>query len=258
MFSCQDDGEAALTTLDESSIIAEISAAELPSAAQDYITSDFAGEVVVEAFKISEPSGEVFFESFLTNNVNVVFESNGAVVGFGEESSRVTCDGRARKRHERRKERREDRRDSTDTDRILPEEITVEDLPEASAQYLAENYADTAVSKVLKVTNRDEEIKYLVLIAQVGIVVFDETGAFLELRERKNNCFNFEEVAIEDLPETVTTYLSENYPDAVILRARQGTIKEVVQTHVLLEDIGVAIFDIDGNFLSLKECMPKS
>ncbi|MFY0606247.1 MAG: PepSY-like domain-containing protein [Cyclobacteriaceae bacterium] len=257
MISCQEQDDAMTNELDLASeaVVTDISPEDLPGTAVAYIEDEYAGELVVEAYKITEATGEVFFESFLTNNFNITFEESGEVLGVSEEESRVTCDGR--KKDRKGGKGRKHRGDSTSRP-DKPVEITIDELPEASAAYLADNYADSTIRKILKVTLEDESNLYLALVAQVGAVVFDSEGNFVEIRNRSKACFNFEQVAIEDLSEAITSYIAENYPDAVVLRARQGTIKEVPQIHVLLESIGVLIFDAEGNFLKLKECKPKA
>ncbi len=261
MISCQEQDSGVMDELDLASeaVVVDISSDELPSAAISYIEEEFAGELVVEAFKITEVSGEVFYESFLTNNFNITFEATGTVAGVSDEGSMVSCDGRRNDRKNRR-ERMRDRMENGDstTRPERPVEIGLDELPSTSQEYLAANYADSTVRKILKVTLLEGDVIYIALVAEVGAVVFDADGNFLEVRSKSRECYRFESVALEDLSEAITTYIADNYPDAVVLRARQGTIQEVAQVHVLIEDIGVLIFDADGNFLSLKECKPKA
>ena len=97
--------------------------------------------------------------------------------------------------------------------------------------------------------------QYHVLVKEIGIVIFDADGEFLKLREKPvRTCPNFQKIEIEDLPESITSYIEENYPDNEILRARKGTRNEEVEIHVLVAEVGVLIFDESGEFIELKTC----
>ncbi len=234
--------------------ISEIAAEELPQLSQTYIVQNFMGEIVTSAYRLTW-AGDTYYEAFLTNDLNLVFDEDGDLIGFGEAGARLTCDGSPGEglggRHGRRgRGRHHGDRDSTN----VPTEIAIEDLPTGAQSYVAANYPDGEVLKVLEKV-RDEETTYHVLVAEVGALIFDADGGFIGLRERRGGgCAQFEEVELAELPEAVTTYVATNYPDNEVLGARIGTIDEVVQIHVKVADAGVLIFDEEGAFVELKTC----
>lgn len=246
-FACEESEEFETgATINE---VTAINESDLPQVSQDYIASNFSGEVVTSAFQVETNEG-LEYSAFLTNEVNLVFASNGSLASFAEDSV-LSCDGTPGKRGRRGRGRGhgKHRGDSLDIT-----EIELTDLPETAQEYISTNYGDSTILKIL--VKVDEEVTtYHVLVGGIGAIVFDADGNFVELRDRgSRGCASFEELAEEDLPEAIVAYLSENYPDALFNRARTGTIDEVVQIHVVLEDVGVLIFDEEGNFIELREC----
>ena len=95
--------------------------------------------------------------------------------------------------------------------------------------------------------------KRQVLIQEVGGLLFNEEGNFIDMiRRGSGHCHEFVELPIENLPESVSTYVESNYAESEIIRARLGFHDETEEIHVLL-DIGILIFDIDGNFIEFME-----
>ena len=223
-------------------------------ASQTYIEANFEGEFVANAYRVSR-GDEVGYEAFLTNQMNLSFNESGALAAVGEGS--VLCDGmprggKGRRGHGPRGHGHHPPKDSTGE--RAHAEITFEELPELAQTYVTDNYPDSAILKVISVT-KDDTTTFHIHVEFVGGLIFDEDGNFIALKEpRGKGCVQLEEVAIEDLPTAVTDYISENYPDAVVLGARQGTINDEAQIHVKLEDIGVLIFDSEGAFVQLKTC----
>jgi hypothetical protein len=242
--------------------INEISPEDLPKVSQEYIEDNFTGELVESAYSITSAQGVGTYEAFLTNQVNLIFDADGDLEGFGEEAGRIECDGQPQEgmgprmgKGPKRGSGRDGGQPEGDSLRPKPEEIEMTALPIPAQDYLNENYADSTILKVLKGTNPEGETGFHVLVKHVGALVFDADGNFIELRERRGGgCSRFEKVAVEDLPEAVAAYLRENYADITLLGARIGTIQEEVHIHVMLEGIGVAIFDEAGNFLDVKTC----
>lgn len=221
----------------------------LPTTSQSYIDENFEGEVVTSAYKVTSTTDATVYEAFLTNNMNLVFDVEGNLEGFGEESSRVDCSGRAHRHH-----RRHHGHGDGDNRPPRPEEVEVSELPSAASDYLLTNYPDEEILKVLFINN-DSTTGFHVLIKELGAVIFDIDGNFLALWERPDRpCGNFEPIAIEDLSASIMDYISTSYPENEILKARIGTRGEIVEIHVLLKDVGVLIFDEDGNFIELKTC----
>ena len=228
--------------------VTEITEDDLPLSATTFIAENFEGEVVTTAFRISD-GNEVSFEANLTNQMNLVFSENGRIQAFGEDGAEVDCEGRHRRRGGFG---RPPRRPGEDGPK--PNVIDPADLPETAKEYLRENYSENEIIKVIFI-ERDELNQYHVLVKEIGIVIFDADGEFVKLREKPVRiCPNFQKIEIEDLPESITSYIEENYPDNEILRARKGTRNEEVEIHVLVAEVGVLIFDESGEFIELKTC----
>jgi hypothetical protein len=228
--------------------VTEIVEAELPQTAATFILTNYDGEVITSAFRITNGT-EVSYEANLTNQMNIVFSENGRVLAFGEDGAEVDCKGKHRKRggfggpHGK-----------FDEKHPKPTVLELKDLPIKAASYLEEKYPDHEILKIIFI-EREELNQYHVLVKEVGIVVFDASGTFIKLRERPlMNCANFQKIEIADLPTSITSYIQEKYPDNEILRARKGTRKEVVEIHVLVKEVGVLIFDAAGVFIELKTC----
>ncbi|WP_323755667.1 PepSY-like domain-containing protein [Roseivirga sp.] len=241
--ACQDD-EISSDINDVT--VTEISTESLPNTVQTYISENFVGEVAASAFKVTSAES-TNFEVFLTNSMNLVFSQNGDLEEFGEDVSQVDCEGRPQRRgkHQRKGDRPEGDR---------PTQLQVADLPATAADYLTTNYPDSTVLKVIFIDNADIS-QYHVLVKEVGALVFDVDGNFVELKVRQEGiCRQFDEVAIEDLAEAIRTYITNNYPDNEVLGARIGERDGVVEIHVLVKEVGALIFDEDGNFVELKTC----
>lgn len=228
--------------------VTEITEVDLPLSATTFIAENFEGEVVTSAFRITDGK-EVSFEANLTNQMNLVFSENGRIQAFGEDGAEVDCEGRHRRRGGFGRPPRKPGEDGP-----KPNVIDPADLPDAAKEYLRENYSENEIIKVIFI-EREALNQYHVLVKEIGIVIFDADGAFLKLRERPVRiCANFQKIEIEDLPESITSYIAENYPDNEILRARKGTRKGEVEIHVLVAGVGALIFDESGEFIELKTC----
>jgi hypothetical protein len=262
--ACQEEEGITLEAQFES-----ISPALLPSSSQQFITGNFTGEVVTEAYKVTDSEGVVTYESFMTNNTNLVFAQDGDLSGFGDINSMMALDGEMTSEGMMGNQRpttfsgaamhgsggmmgrgREHFRGRPDAE---PEEVGIEDLPESIVNYLSENHPENKVLLAFIIT-WDEVSEYHVLVQDIGGLIFDADGNFIDrIRRGRGRCGDFEDLAIEDLSETIMAYITENYPDAEIVKARTGTHDEVTETHVLLLGTGVLIFDADDNFIEFKE-----
>jgi hypothetical protein len=228
--------------------VTEIVESELPQTAATFILTNYEGEVITSAFRIND-GGTVSFEANLTNQMNLVFSANGRLQAFGEDGAEVDCVGKHRRRGGFG-----GLLGKPDKDHPKPALVDLKDLPTKAATYLEEKYPDNEILKIIFI-ERDELNQYHVLVKEVGIVVFDESGTFIALKEKPvRNCANFQKIEITDLPASITSYIKEKYPDNEILRARKGTRKEVVEIHVLVKEVGVLIFDAAGVFIELKTC----
>lgn len=138
-------------------------------------------------------------------------------------------------------------------------EADVADLPEAAQTYIEENQFDTYVEQVMKSENKGFRCE----MGSGDVLFFNEAGRNLVFGEnfgfggphghfgphgpchRPRRGFG-EPLPIEDLSATITDYITENYPDSEIKRARINQDGEVL---VKLVPFLVLKFDADGNFI---------
>ncbi len=144
------------------------------------------------------------------------------------------------------------------TDDVLIEEIasaenkiviTPDELPESAQSYLDATYFDTYA----QVVSRVDEKGYELFLGTDELQYFNLEGRPLRA-ERRGRGFrpfhgpggcNASMIPVDELPEAITTYIAENYPDAEIRGARErGDLIVVgISGHVML------VFDSEGNFI---------
>jgi len=64
---------------------------------------------------------------------------------------------------------------------------------------------------------------------------------------------NDELLVIEDLPEAITSYVAENYPNSTITEAEKEAENGLIQIEVELDSGEELIFDESGNFIGLDD-----
>lgn len=127
-------------------------------------------------------------------------------------------------------------------------EVAIDDLPAAITTYISTNYEGSTIERAG--TNNDS--------GEFGVLVLKADGSHVGVRFAADGTFIAEhvkmgkkgtKVEVEDLPAAVTSYITENFPDATIKGARHsdaGNYGVVIQ---LADDShkGLA-FDADGVF----------
>lgn len=278
--ACQDNNDIGIN-----SEVTEISPADLPLASQTFIDINFSGEVVADAYKVTGSDNTVTFEAFMTNNTNLVFEEESDLCGFGNINSRMGLDGEMFNGGMQHMSMYgngstqhggmmgggmmngggmmgggssgmmgHDYHEFRDHPETAPVELELSEIPVAIIDYLNENYPDKEILKAFEVAWDDETVEYHVLIQDVGGLFFDEDGIFQDMiRRGTGHCEDYQEMAIEDLLDNVLEYITLHYPENEIIRARHGSHDNVEEIHVLLDNIGVLVFDTDGDFIELME-----
>ena len=252
--SCQEE-EVGVDSANVATIVS-IASENLPEASIAFIEESFAGEVVTSAYSITQI--ETNYEAYLTNDTNLVFDGQGELIGFGPDESLVTCGGELRNqgkpgfgRGPRRPRPPHGFGDSLNF--TPPVEVLLEDVPTTALEYLSTNYPDSEIALALQFEK--DAIEYHIHIEGVGALIFDAEGNFKELRQPPvTRCNDFEEQALEDIPSAASDYLSANYPEADVVGARTGTRNGSIEIHVIVAEVGVLIFDEDGNYIELKTC----
>lgn len=123
------------------------------------------------------------------------------------------------------------------------ERIEIDELPEVVSNYISENYPDQEIRKAKIKGNY-----YLVAIAGPLVLVFElEDGAFVTDAPLIRFCRG-NRILLDNLPESITSYIAENCPDGeiqVAFRVR-GRIVVGITTP---EGRKIMVFSLNGNFL---------
>lgn len=133
--------------------------------------------------------------------------------------------------------------------------IDIEMLPTSAGNYIDENFFETFETDVYRATG----LGYEVVLDSEDYVYFDESGNVLRgegIRgpRGKGHCKGKrgDRVEIEDLPTSITTYLSENYADTDIKGAKVFKNGYYI---VGLDGGVLVVFDSEGNFIEEKTFM---
>ncbi len=154
-------------------------------------------------------------------------------------------------------------------------EITVENLPSIVQSFLDELYFETYVEAVFKSDGNGFEVQ----LGNGELVYFDEDGEPLTGALTRGDCerphrkggkkgkgtrdgfgerdstrtCSDNSIAIEELSATITDYITANYPEAEIRKAKLKTAEDGADLIVVgLSDHVILVFDGDGNFIEEK------
>jgi putative PepSY-like beta-lactamase-inhibitor len=122
------------------------------------------------------------------------------------------------------------------------ERIRLNQLPDAITTYIADNYPDQEMKRAKIKGNF-----YLVGITGPTILVFELDGTFVAEAPLFRFC-NAQRIDIANLPDSITSYVSDNCPDGVIKAAFKvrGKIVVGIQTP---DGRKIYVFNLDGEFL---------
>ena len=146
--------------------------------------------------------------------------------------------------------------DAPVTDTLLVEEISSSSskiniepsvLPEATQRTIEDDYFETYIESCSRVVGKG----YEVTMGNEDVAYFNTDGR--ELRgdgmrhgpHRPGPCGRGEMVPVDELPDAITDYVADNYPDEEILRAKLKGNKYLLKItgHMIL------VFEEDGTFL---------
>ncbi len=203
----------------------EVAATELPDNALTVLNSDYFGTYID---KVLEADG-LGFEVSLSDGFKVYFDKDGDQLN-GE----ATKKGRKGKKHGG------DKCHSIDST----------DLPETITTYISTNYPGVTIERA----KLNHDGGYMVKVTGDLILIFDANGTFLEEGQFMNHKGHHgTSVAIENLPTTITGYITENYGDyAIEVAFLKGDKYLVGVTNGT--DKKMLIFDTEGNFIEEKVC----
>lgn len=146
-------------------------------------------------------------------------------------------------------------RDDISSDEVLIEEITTSsqkqnidptELPSNTQAFIADEHFETFVEAAAYVEGKG----YEVTLGTEDIEYFNRDGSVLRTDahprrcHRPGPCGGGERIAIEELPENISTYIATNYPDQEIRKAK------IKGDYYLVGITGptVLVFDLEGAF----------
>jgi len=126
--------------------------------------------------------------------------------------------------------------------------LAIDQLPQAIIDYIAANYPDDEIFKAKLLPDA-----YIIKLTSPKLLKFDLEGNFVEeLPFIPHHCHGIP-IAIEDLPEVISTYITTNYPNAEIKQAFEHPDR--IEVRLLNDGVRTLLmFDKDGNFLFVRTC----
>ena len=219
LIACSDDDDNSGNEVDLNARFfnadVHVSTSSLPQNILDYITSTYPGVTIREA----EVEDNNNFEVYLSNGLELVFDQDGNFLGIDEDSD----------------------------DDFGDEHLTVSEIPQNILDFIEDNFPGAVIDEAEKENNGNYEIE----LENDVELIFSSSEEFLGQAEDENeDDFDDDEIAPGDLPQNILDYLSENYPDNVIIEAE---IEDDGEYEVTLDN-GVELeFDADGNFISAED-----
>ncbi len=100
-------------------------------------------------------------------------------------------------------------------------DITLKQLPKQAQAFIAEYFAKDRINKIIMNSNRNNK-GYKVLFKDGSKIKFDTDGQWTKIKLRNDS------IPVEIIPEYITSYVWEQYPDILIMSIEQdGTGHEV-------------------------------
>ena len=89
-------------------------------------------------------------------------------------------------------------------------ELTLQNLPQKAQNFIHEYFAKDQIRKIHQHHHRHGDT-YNVLFTDGSKIKFDATGQWIKIKLRNDT------IPVEIIPEYITTYVWENYPDVMIM-----------------------------------------
>lgn len=207
----------------------EVASTDLPQAAQDYLNANYEGIEIAEGYKTE--TGE--FVLLMDNDMVIIFNADGAVIlEFGLEA---LLDGY------------DDDHDDEDEEW---DEIPLDSLPQSVLDYVAANYPNSTIEEAVSCPDNGHIIVFL---DTDEALEFDADGNFVGLLDEDDWDDeddwedDFEEVALDSLPQAIKDHMAANYAAATAEEAWFDTTEELY--YALLDTDVLLVYDKDGNFV---------
>lgn len=187
----------------------------LPQSILDYITVNYPGLTIVEA----EIEDNQNFEIELSNDTELIFNAQGEFLGIDDEENEFG-----------------------------DEEIDPAVLPQNILDFISDNFPGQGIDEAELENNGNYEIE---LDNDIELI-FDGEGNFLGQAKDENEDEegeDEEDINPADLPQVIQDYITENYPDNIIIEAEvdEDEYEVTLNNGVELE------FDLEGNLLNVED-----
>lgn len=121
-----------------------------------------------------------------------------------------------------------------------PKHHTLKDLPQPAQAFIHQYFAKDTI-KAIHEHHHHKKVCYKVVFTDGSRINFDSQGQWTKIKLRNDT------IPVEILPEYITTYVWEQYPDLVIMEVeQQGPAQEVE-----LSDGTELTFDRKGNVIEI-------
>lgn len=101
--------------------------------------------------------------------------------------------------------------------------ITFEELPQAAQDYITANSSKDLVRRIVKVTDKDGVVRYIVALTDGTHLFFDADGNFIEKRTRDDKHM---EVLFGDLPQLVQDSINAKFDTSTIVHYYKVTLRD--------------------------------
>lgn len=233
LYSCSNDGASSTDDSTTASLTYETtSAATLPTSISSYVAKNYSGATISEVNLNSDGTYTVYVNTGATSrsitNVNAIFKLNFTAKGLLSSSSTLTP-------------------------------VAISDLLESIVTYINTNYAGATINSA----HAESDGSFDVLITTADKVKFklnfSSTGEFvsaLELKANGNHRHHHSDkhhrIAVADLASSITTYITDNYPDSKIVTAFRESDGSIDVFIVTADDAKLNLnFTSDGEFVSV-------
>ncbi|MBI6116254.1 PepSY-like domain-containing protein [Salegentibacter maritimus] len=194
---------------------AHVETSTLPQSILDYITVNYPGLTIVEA----EIEDNQNFEIELSNDTELIFNAQGEFLGVDDEENEFD-----------------------------DEEIDPAVLPQNILDFISDNFPGLGIDEAELENNGNYEIE---LDNDIELI-FDGEGNFLGQAKDENEDEegeDEEDINPGELPQIIQDYITENYPDNIIIEAEvdEDEYEVTLNNGVELE------FDLEGNLLNVED-----
>ncbi len=232
-YSCEDD-VTGLDSLAQEIFEAdqtEVSTADLPTNITEFTDNNYF-ETYIDRAAQAEGLG---FQLTMGNEELAFFDDNGRYLDELPNGAAGPCNKRPRR--------------GGPGGGMCGDTLALADVPQAILDYVATNYPDNEIKRA-----KLKGDQYVIGLTGHILLIFDAEGNFMEERNpiHHGGPCGGTPVAYEDLPATITDYVTANFGDLAFHKAKQKNDGRYVVMLLDGEEKVILIFDEDGNFLEQK------